>query len=230
MVPGRPRCSTSSAGSSAPTRESSPTTGLLWSSTTTPTTWPSSASPAPFRAWGSFAGLSVLENVMVGAHSGLHCDIGSAILGTWRSSREERQLTARAREHLEELGISAYARQLPATLPYSIQKRTALARALMARAQPPPPRRAGQWAVERRDGRAGHLDPGAEPSDGRAARGAPHGPRDVGLRPAGRAEFRPGDRRWDARNGPIANPEVATAYLGDEVHESAPTPGMSDDA
>ena len=41
-------------------------------------------------------------------------------------------LAERARELLEELGVGAYAGHFPATLPYSIQKRTALARALMA--------------------------------------------------------------------------------------------------
>jgi len=81
---------------------------------------------------GLCAGLTVLENVMVGAQCGLHSDLGSAFLGLWRSSREERRLATRARALLEELGVAAYARQLPGTLPYSIQKRTALARALMA--------------------------------------------------------------------------------------------------
>jgi branched-chain amino acid transport system ATP-binding protein len=81
---------------------------------------------------GLCAGLSVLENVMIGAQSALHSDIGSAFLGLWRSSREERLLAQRAHAVLDELGVGAYARHYPATLPYSIQKRTALARALMA--------------------------------------------------------------------------------------------------
>ena len=81
---------------------------------------------------GLCAGLTVLENVMMGAQNGLRSDIGSAFLGLWRSSREERRLTVRADALLEELGVAAFARQLPSTLPYSIQKRTALARALIA--------------------------------------------------------------------------------------------------
>lgn len=81
---------------------------------------------------GLYGGLTVLENVMVGAQNRLRCDIGSALLGLWRSSREERNVGAQARVLLEELGVATYARQFPATLPYSIQKRTALARALMA--------------------------------------------------------------------------------------------------
>ena len=38
----------------------------------------------------------------------------------------------RAMEVLDELGAADYARRLPSTLPYAIQKRTTLARALMA--------------------------------------------------------------------------------------------------
>ncbi len=81
---------------------------------------------------GLFGGLTVLENVMVGAQSRIHGDIGSASLGLWRSSREERKLGSQARGLLEELGVGAYAGRFPSVLPYSVQKRTALARALMA--------------------------------------------------------------------------------------------------
>ncbi len=81
---------------------------------------------------GLCAGLTVLENVMMGAQNAVHSGIGSAFLGLWRSSREERRLAVRATALLEELGVGAYSRHMPGTLPYSIQKRTALARALMA--------------------------------------------------------------------------------------------------
>ncbi len=81
---------------------------------------------------GLCKGMTVLENVMLGAQARLRCDIGSAFLGLWRSSREEHRVGATARELLERLDIAGYAAQLPAALPYGIQKRTALARALMA--------------------------------------------------------------------------------------------------
>ena len=77
-------------------------------------------------------GMTVLENVMLGAQARLRSDIGSAFFGLWRSSREERHIAAAAGELLERLGIAAYAPLLPAALPYGIQKRVALARALMA--------------------------------------------------------------------------------------------------
>jgi branched-chain amino acid transport system ATP-binding protein len=81
---------------------------------------------------GLCAGLTVYENVMLGAEPVLRSDLGSSFLGLWRSSREERRVGARAMEILDELGAADYARRLPSALPYAMQKRTALARALMA--------------------------------------------------------------------------------------------------
>ncbi len=81
---------------------------------------------------GLCAGLTVHENVMLGAERGLKSDLASSFLGIWRSSREERRVAAQAMEVLDELGAAEFARRLPASLPYAIQKRTALARALMA--------------------------------------------------------------------------------------------------
>ena len=69
---------------------------------------------------------------MLGAEPTLHSDLASSFLGIWRSSREERAVSARAMALLDELGAADYARRMPAALPYAIQKRTALARALMA--------------------------------------------------------------------------------------------------
>ena len=84
---------------------------------------------------GLCAGLTVHENVMLGAQPALRGDLGSAFLGLWRSSREERRTAARAMDVLEELGIADYARKLPVALPYGVQKRTSLARALMMNPQ-----------------------------------------------------------------------------------------------
>jgi branched-chain amino acid transport system ATP-binding protein len=81
---------------------------------------------------GLCPGLTVHENVMLGAEPRLHSDLGSSFLGIWRSSREERTVGARAMALLDELGAAEYAHRLPAALPYAVQKRTALARALMA--------------------------------------------------------------------------------------------------
>ena len=81
---------------------------------------------------GLCAGLTVRENVMLGAQPVLRSDPASSFLGLWRSSREERQTAMRAMEVLDDLGVAAYADRLPPALPYAVQKQTALARALMA--------------------------------------------------------------------------------------------------
>jgi branched-chain amino acid transport system ATP-binding protein len=81
---------------------------------------------------GLCAGLTALENVMVGAQAHLRSDLASALLGLWRSSGEEKRTAERGAALLAELGIAEYARHLPSTLPYAIQKRVGLARALMS--------------------------------------------------------------------------------------------------
>lgn len=82
---------------------------------------------------GLCAGLTVAENVVCGAQPRLRADLVSALTGTWRSSREERRVHDEARELLEGLGIGTWAGRFPGALPYGVQKRVALARALMAR-------------------------------------------------------------------------------------------------
>jgi branched-chain amino acid transport system ATP-binding protein len=84
---------------------------------------------------GLCAGLTVRENVMLGAEPALRSDLASSFLGLWRSSGEERRTSQRAMEILDELGIKAHADRLPTALPYAIQKQAALARALMAAPQ-----------------------------------------------------------------------------------------------
>ncbi len=80
---------------------------------------------------GLWNGLTLVENVMTGGHTSARVDVASAMLGIRRSSRSERALRGRAMALLERLGIDQYAEQLPTVLPYAIQKRASLARALM---------------------------------------------------------------------------------------------------
>jgi branched-chain amino acid transport system ATP-binding protein len=56
----------------------------------------------------------------------------SAALALPGSDREERRLRTQALARLDELGIAGHADRLPGTLPYPVQKRVALARALAA--------------------------------------------------------------------------------------------------
>jgi branched-chain amino acid transport system ATP-binding protein len=79
---------------------------------------------------GLFPGLTVLENVMAGATSHARAGLVACLLGLPRSARDEAALRARAERTLAELEISEWADALPAALPYGIQKRVSLARAL----------------------------------------------------------------------------------------------------
>jgi branched-chain amino acid transport system ATP-binding protein len=80
---------------------------------------------------GLFPGLTALENVMAGATIRSHAGFWSALGGLPRSSRDEDALAERARAALDDLGVDAGG-QLPATLPYAVQKKVALARALVS--------------------------------------------------------------------------------------------------
>jgi branched-chain amino acid transport system ATP-binding protein len=81
---------------------------------------------------GLFGHLTVIENVLVGADRHGKAWFGSGLFALRRSDRDERSLQARAAEALRHLGISDVAGQLPGQLPYGVQKRVALARALVA--------------------------------------------------------------------------------------------------
>jgi branched-chain amino acid transport system ATP-binding protein len=81
---------------------------------------------------GLFAGLTALENVMVGAERTARAGALSALLGLPRSDRDERALRERGLAALQQLGVAEAADRLPGTLPYGVQKRVALARALIA--------------------------------------------------------------------------------------------------
>ncbi|WP_308257782.1 ABC transporter ATP-binding protein [Pseudonocardia lacus] len=79
---------------------------------------------------GLFAGLTVLENVMVGAERHARAGFASTLFALSRSDRDERALRERAERALAELGVESYAARLPGSLPYPVQKRVSLARAL----------------------------------------------------------------------------------------------------
>ncbi len=167
---------------------------------------------------GLCAGLTVQENVMLGAQPALRSDLGSAFLGLWRSSREERRTAGRALEVLDRLGVADQAGRFPASLPYGVQKRTALARALMMDPQVLLLDEPASGLSEHDIGELGSLIRGL--SDRMAVLLVEHH-MDLVMSVCDRlvvlnfglviAEGTPAAIR--------ANPEVATAYLGDEVHE-----------
>ncbi|WP_030168209.1 ABC transporter ATP-binding protein [Spirillospora albida] len=80
---------------------------------------------------GLFQGLTVLENVMVGADRHARTGFASGLLALPRADRDEAALRGRALARLEELGIADTAARPPGGLPYGVQKRVALARALV---------------------------------------------------------------------------------------------------
>jgi branched-chain amino acid transport system ATP-binding protein len=79
---------------------------------------------------GLFSKLTVLENVMTGADRFRRARYGGALLGLWTSDRDERAIRERARASLARLNCSGIEDRLPGTLPFAVQKRVALARAL----------------------------------------------------------------------------------------------------
>jgi branched-chain amino acid transport system ATP-binding protein len=81
---------------------------------------------------GLFPHLTVLENVMVGATKHSRAWIGSALLALPRGDRDEQELRSRALGVLTDLDAADVADRLPGQLPYGVQKRVALARALVA--------------------------------------------------------------------------------------------------
>ncbi len=79
---------------------------------------------------GLFPHLTVLENVMVGGQRFRATGIPAALLALPGADRDERALRDRARSALAKVGCEDIDDRLPGSLPYAVQKRVALARAL----------------------------------------------------------------------------------------------------
>jgi branched-chain amino acid transport system ATP-binding protein len=84
------------------------------------------------QSLGLFPHLSVLDNVLVGADCHAKAWFGSGLFALPYSDNDERRLCGRALDTLDRLDIKDVAGQLPSQLPYGVQKRVALARALVA--------------------------------------------------------------------------------------------------
>ncbi len=82
---------------------------------------------------GLFGGLTVVENVMVGASNQARAGFWTALFGLPWSDRDERLLRDRALQALDRVGVADLADSRPDTLAYGLRKRVALARALAAR-------------------------------------------------------------------------------------------------
>jgi branched-chain amino acid transport system ATP-binding protein len=86
-----------------------------------------------FQGARLFPRMSVLENVMVGAHARTHAGLASAVLRLPRHHREERMITDSARQALSQVGLADWADRDATGLPLGQQRRLQVARALIAR-------------------------------------------------------------------------------------------------
>jgi len=87
------------------------------------------------QSLGLFPHLTVLENVMVGATRHSRSGVAAALFAAPTSDRDELAIRDRAMAQLSSLDIAEAADRLPGQLPYGVQKRVALARALVAEPQ-----------------------------------------------------------------------------------------------
>ncbi|RWG07741.1 ABC transporter ATP-binding protein [Mesorhizobium sp.] len=85
-----------------------------------------------FQNLALFKGLSVLDNVASGLAYRTRSNVAGQILGIGRARREQQEQRGRADQILEFLHLSDVRDQLAGTLPYGLQKRVELARALVA--------------------------------------------------------------------------------------------------
>ena len=154
---------------------------------------------------GLFSGLTVAENVMIGAERFRRTGLLSALLALPRSERDERGLRERALAALRAVGCEDVADRRPGSLPFATQKRVAFARALAAEPVAAAARRAGGWPRHRRARAARDADTQYSRGDERDPRGAPHGLRHVRLRPSRRARLRSRDLHRTAGDGALGS-------------------------
>jgi branched-chain amino acid transport system ATP-binding protein len=79
-----------------------------------------------------FKRMTVLENVLVGSHWRFRRSIFAVLTGSPGYRKEERQRQCEARELLHMVGLARYERDLASSLPYGLQRRLEIVRALAA--------------------------------------------------------------------------------------------------
>jgi branched-chain amino acid transport system ATP-binding protein len=85
-----------------------------------------------FQTARVFAGMTVLENVLAGAHIGVHANLWEEALRLPRAASEERTVRQKAAHLVDVLGLSAVVDESAISLPLGLQKLLEIARALMA--------------------------------------------------------------------------------------------------
>ena len=86
-----------------------------------------------FQAVRLFRGMTVLENVMVGAHARTRTSFAEAALRVGRTRREEREIRSAAEAALERVGLTPVAGRAAESLPLGQQRAVQVARALCGR-------------------------------------------------------------------------------------------------
>jgi len=77
-----------------------------------------------------FSYMTAVDNVMVGEHCRMHSKVWDDLLHTRRERKEEHAVEARALATLRRLGLERYADVYARNLPYGLQRRLEIARAL----------------------------------------------------------------------------------------------------
>jgi branched-chain amino acid transport system ATP-binding protein len=85
-----------------------------------------------FQNIALFRGLSVLDNLMVGRHSRLNYGLLASIFYLGKARAEEDRHRQRVEEIIDFLNLSPYRHQIAGHLPYGVQKKVELGRALAA--------------------------------------------------------------------------------------------------
>lgn len=86
-----------------------------------------------FQNLGIYPDMTVLENVMLGAHHAHGGLFFLTIVQPWKSDAEERQMTEWCRSILRTLGLDTFEYERAGNLPYGTLKRVEIARALAAK-------------------------------------------------------------------------------------------------
>lgn len=77
-----------------------------------------------------FKDMSVIDNVKVGFHDSVHCNLFECITHTGRFHKQEKQLTEKAMELLKMFDIDSESEYFASNLPYGKQRKLEIARAL----------------------------------------------------------------------------------------------------
>ena len=85
-----------------------------------------------FQNIALFRGLSVLDNLMVGRHNRMGYGLMASMLYFGKARRSEAEHRRRVEDVIDFLGLSPYRHQAAGRLPYGVQKRVELGRALAA--------------------------------------------------------------------------------------------------